>query len=214
MAKTLRFAAGSAGGGYHAIAERYRDALARNGIDVRIVETSGSVENARLLAEGVAHVALLQGEIAAPDGTETLGAMFYEPLFVFARTGAPVPRNPGLWQGLTIAAGAPGSGTAAAFDAVERGTGQSGNRRLPLLNGAKGVRLVALDHIAAPSRRMPQAEVITLPAAGISFAPVVPAQDFPMLGMVAHLVADDGLHSSLVDRLVMAARDNPAQLNF
>ncbi|MEX5727489.1 hypothetical protein Ga0609869_000842 [Rhodovulum iodosum] len=237
--KSVRFAAGAAGGGYYAIAERYRARLARDDIDMEIVETSGSVENAALLGERRVDVALLQGGIAAPEGTETLGAMFYEPLFVFARRDAEVPANPGRWAELTIAAGAPGSGTTAAFDALERAAGHApgANRRLPLsgaeaadallrgeadlavfvaplsapylapLFAEEGVGLLQLEHITALSRRMPQAEAITLPAAGVSFAPVVPPEDLRMLGMVANLVADERLHPSLADRLAMAARD-------
>lgn len=116
--KEVRLAAGGQGGGYWAIAERYRDALARDGITVEVVETSGSVENAALLARGAVDAALLQGGIAAPDDVESLGAMFIEPMLFFARADIDVPGNVADWNGLRAAAGEPGSGTAAAFESV------------------------------------------------------------------------------------------------
>ena len=57
----VRFAAGIEGGGYWRIAERYREILARDGIDLVLIPTAGSVENARLLESGDAQAGLLQG---------------------------------------------------------------------------------------------------------------------------------------------------------
>ncbi|MGC9418078.1 MAG: TAXI family TRAP transporter solute-binding subunit [Rhodovulum sp.] len=121
--KEVRLAAGAPGGGYWTIAERYRDRLARDGIRLDIMESSGSVGNAELLRRDAADAALLQGGVEAPDGVETLGAMFVEPMFFFARRGAGLPSNPGQWAGLRLAAGGAGSGTAAAFDGLERAAG-------------------------------------------------------------------------------------------
>ncbi|TCP44024.1 hypothetical protein [Rhodovulum marinum] len=236
--KEVRLAAGAPGGGYWAIAERYRDRLARDGIRLEIIESTGSVGNAELLRGGAADVALLQGGVAPPGGVESLGAMFLEPMFFFARRGAELPANPGRWAGLRVAAGGAGSGTAAAFDGLERAAGLAPGAVTRLaLGGAQaadalrtgaadiavfvaplsapylaplfvdpGVVLMRLDHMTALSRRMIQTEVITLPAAGIDFDPVVPPDDLRMLAMVAQLVARDDLHPSLVDRLAMAAR--------
>jgi TRAP-type uncharacterized transport system substrate-binding protein len=116
----LRFAAGRQGGGYHAVAERYRAALARDGVSVEIVETAGSTENARLLAEGAADVALLQGGVDPPAGAEVeaLAAVFVEPLLVFHRRTLLDATDPAAWRGLRVAAGEPDSGARAAVDAM------------------------------------------------------------------------------------------------
>lgn len=144
--KTMTLAAGGRDGGYWQIAERYRDILVRDGIAVTILETAGSGENAQLLAEGRADVALLQGGVAAPEGTEALAAVFREPLFIFTRTDAPVPANPGTWRDLTLAAGAPGSGTRIAIDQFLSVTGQAqANRLLPLGGTAAAEALVRGD---------------------------------------------------------------------
>lgn len=109
-------AAGPENGAYSALANQYRDILARDGIKLTIIKTAGSVENARLLDEGKVDAAILQGGIrpAAP-GIEAIGAIFFEPLVFLARRGEQISGNPALWRGLRITAGRPGSGTAAAF---------------------------------------------------------------------------------------------------
>ncbi|SLN13467.1 NMT1/THI5 like protein [Roseivivax jejudonensis] len=112
--RSVTFAAGMSGGGYHAIATRYAEILARDGIETRILETAGSVENVDRLSSGEADVALLQGGVHAEGGAEALGAMFYEPLFVFAQADADLSSNPGDWAGLGLAVGPEGSGTRAA----------------------------------------------------------------------------------------------------
>jgi TRAP-type uncharacterized transport system substrate-binding protein len=59
--RTLVLAAGSEGGGYYQIAERYRQILAHDGITLEIRETAGSVENASLIERGQVEVAIVQG---------------------------------------------------------------------------------------------------------------------------------------------------------
>lgn len=109
-------AAGPENGAYNALAKKYRDILARDGIEITIVETAGSVENARLLDEGQVDAAILQGGIRPehPD-IEAIGAIFFEPLVFLVRRDAKIPGNPAHWRGQRITSGRPGSGTAAAF---------------------------------------------------------------------------------------------------
>ena len=144
----VRFAAGIEGGGYWRIAERYRTILARDGVDLRLIPTAGSVENARLLAEGAADAGLLQGGITPEGRVETLGAVFVEPLLIFARTGAlapVVPPNIARWRGLRIAAGGEGSGTRAAVDVLldAAGVAADSNDRLALGGADAAAALVA-----------------------------------------------------------------------
>ena len=75
----------------------------------------------------------------------------------------------------------------------------------PLFDDA-GIRLVELDHLTAISRGMLQTEVLVIPSGGISLDPPRPNRDIEVLGMVAHLVAEQDIHPSLVDRLVEAAK--------
>jgi TRAP-type uncharacterized transport system substrate-binding protein len=128
---SLSFAAGRPGSAYFELAERYRRVLARDGIDLEIVETAGSVENAALLADPATGVmaGFLQGGVPLPPDTtvEALAATFLEPLWVMHTGALTDPADPSDWQDLRIAAGEPGSGTRfvveALAGAVERGIG-------------------------------------------------------------------------------------------
>ena len=74
--RTLRIATGAETGAYHRVAMEYRDILARSGITLELVPTSGTVENLRLLiarASDGPQVAFAQSgvslEIAAGEKT-------------------------------------------------------------------------------------------------------------------------------------------------
>jgi TRAP transporter TAXI family solute receptor len=109
-------ATGNESGAYHLFAQRYRDMLAQEKIRVELRPTSGSVENLKLLEDdgsGV-EVALIQGGIADSNEEEpalrSLGALYYEPLWVFYRADTELNRLTQL-AGRRIAAGPEGSGT-------------------------------------------------------------------------------------------------------
>ncbi|MEM9783325.1 MAG: TAXI family TRAP transporter solute-binding subunit [Pseudomonadota bacterium] len=123
--KTVTMASGRAGGGYFAVAERYRRILARDGITLEILETAGSVENGRLLAEGLADVALMQGGVALPDGAraEALAGVFLEPFLIFHRRTLQEAHDPTTWSALRVALGEENSGTRAALTATAAALG-------------------------------------------------------------------------------------------
>ena len=109
--KTVRLATGPAGSAYAGFGQRYAQALAREGITVQLIATEGSVANLKLLQTGGADVAFVRGGSgAAPmlanasaaassstagddDGEPllSLGALFYEPLWIFVRQDARAP---------------------------------------------------------------------------------------------------------------------------
>jgi hypothetical protein len=203
-----------------------------------IVATAGAVENAKLLAEGQVQAALLQGGVEAPEHTDSLGAVFFEPVFVFANYESEVSAVPATWTDLRIAAGGPGSGTqkAVAMLAEAAEIDVAANSVLPLggedaveallrgdvdiaifvaplaapylqpLFAAPAVELLDLPFAEAVSRRMLQSRVLTLPAGSVSMNLPIPATATEVLALVAQMIAVDGIHPSLVDRLVEAAR--------
>ncbi|MBS1217771.1 MAG: transporter solute receptor family protein, partial [Proteobacteria bacterium] len=108
---------GNEAGAYHLFAQRYRDLLAHEKIRVELRPSSGSVENLQRLTtpDTDVDVALIQGGIAAPEReypVRSLGAVYYEPLWVFYRDTAELTRLTQL-AGKRIAAGPEGSGTRA-----------------------------------------------------------------------------------------------------
>jgi TRAP-type uncharacterized transport system substrate-binding protein len=113
----VRLATGVEGGAYVAIGEVLRARLAVEGVELELVATSGSVENLGLLArEDGVDGAILQGgvglEQAREGRLESLGGLFYEPLWVFARNGA-APEDLRALRGRRAAVGPEGSGVRA-----------------------------------------------------------------------------------------------------
>jgi len=106
-------ATGSADGAYHAFAQRYAAYLVREGIELELRNTAGSMENLQLLRGAEVDLALVQGGVGDdPDGDalRSLGSVYYEPLWVFHRREAPLRRLSEL-AGRRIAVGPEGSGT-------------------------------------------------------------------------------------------------------
>jgi TRAP transporter TAXI family solute receptor len=110
-------ATGRSDGAYYQFAQQYRARLAREGIDLEIRETSGSVENIALLRDlgsGV-DLAFVQGGTGGAAVTTplwSLASLYFEPLWVFT----PVPRQPTdlrELRGRRLAVGPEGSGTRA-----------------------------------------------------------------------------------------------------
>ena len=110
-------ATGTEGGAYHLFGERYRDILARDGVRVELRPSAGSVQNLKWLTDPSSDVeaAFMQAGVASNaniDGLESLGGIYYEPLWIFYR-GA---RDLGLLNDLVgkrLAIGPEGSGTRA-----------------------------------------------------------------------------------------------------
>jgi TRAP transporter TAXI family solute receptor len=119
--RQIVMAAGAKEGAYYRIALQYQKILAREGIELEVLETAGSEENLALLQqpEGRVELALLQGG-AGRDGTaegvSSLGSMFYEPLWLFWRGES--PKTEAALKGKSIAMGAPGSGTLATIEVL------------------------------------------------------------------------------------------------
>jgi TRAP transporter TAXI family solute receptor len=111
--KIIRIATGAKNGAYYAFAQQYALLLASDGIVLEVVPTAGSVENFDLLKKGKVSLALVQGGSATDDDKErlqSLGTLFFEPVWVFTRTQKPIKRLSEL-KGNRVAVGAAGSGT-------------------------------------------------------------------------------------------------------
>ena len=98
--KTVTLATGPAGSAYAEFGQRYAQALARNGITVQQRTTEGSLANLQALRQGAAGAAFVRGGSAdvqadGEAGITSLGALFYEPIWVFYRPDAlaePAPK--------------------------------------------------------------------------------------------------------------------------
>ena len=116
--RRIVMATGPENGGYHWFGLRYREILARDGIELELRTTAGTFENVRLLEEpnGEVEVAFLQGGAGADEeipGVLSLGSVFYEPVWIFWRDHPPDTVQ--AFLGNRVAIGEPGSGTRSAI---------------------------------------------------------------------------------------------------
>jgi len=178
---TLRLATGGAGGAYQAFGEEYAGLLAENGITLELRQTSGSVENLKLLAdpEGGIDVAFVQGGIVDQpvEGVESLGSVYYEPLWVFTRVSTRPVRLPDL-AGRRIAIGPEGSGTRALALRVLAETG---------ITPAKATLLP--DDAAAAHQALREGRIDAVMTIGSPLSP-----------LVRGMLADEGLTLMSFDR--------------
>lgn len=111
----LVMAGGPDGSNFRAVAERYRQILARNGIELQVLSSHGSADNLDMLAENKVDIALVQSGVTRDGDVSdivSLGTMFRQPVTIFYRAPKPIERLSQL-AGQRIAVGHEGSGTRA-----------------------------------------------------------------------------------------------------
>ncbi|MEM8615617.1 MAG: TAXI family TRAP transporter solute-binding subunit [Pseudomonadota bacterium] len=235
--KAITFAAGTAGGEYYRLAEAYAEDLQRHGLAVTVRETAGTVENYALLMSGEADVAFLQGGLAGEAEREaliSLGGMLAEPFWVFVPVESPV-RDIGDLRTLRVAAGPPGSGTAALTERLKADWGGDWRASVPLAAEAASaellagqvdaavfaasirapyvqallrnpdVRLVSTRRAPALAMRYPALAPKTLFEGVIDLDRNIPAADVPLVAAIAQLGVRRDLHPAIQSVLLEAA---------
>jgi TRAP-type uncharacterized transport system substrate-binding protein len=137
---TLVISSGAAGGAYQRFAALYADVLARYGITVVEKPSGGSLDNLARLRDGEQAVdagffQVGTGEPVEGDALASLGALYYEPLWVFYRMGIEPPfgrlDQVLRLKGRRIAVGGPGSGSRhLALEVLHANGIDAGNTRL------------------------------------------------------------------------------------
>ena len=233
-------ATGPDDGAYHRFGLRYKEILARYGIELNLLQTAGAHENLRLLDDpgsGV-EVALLQGGLGVGrehPGLETLGSVFFEPLWIFSKGAAPeTVHEMGGWR---VAVGAPDSGTYRAFDFLaglnglglkELETRTIGGEAAEAALRAGEVdaacfmaspeapyirRLLETDDVVlmpvvrgeAYQRRFRFLATVVLPRGVADFERDLPPRDVPLLAVVANIGVRETLHPALIGPILEAA---------
>lgn len=136
---SLTIASGDTSGAYYAFARKYKEILAREGVELKIEVTSGSVQNLEMLRAGKIDAAFLQSGIGKPrkdDAVFSLGSLYFEPLWVFHRANAEIDLLSGL-KGRTIAIGGVGSGTRTFVEPILARNGVSRKNTRILDSGGK-----------------------------------------------------------------------------
>ncbi len=112
--RVVTLATGPAGASYAAYGAKYREVLARHGLEVRLRPTQGDVENLALLRDprsGVSAAFLQTDMTSAQQSPElvSLGSLFYQPIWLFRRRDG----REGPFGGRRVSIGPEGSGTRA-----------------------------------------------------------------------------------------------------
>jgi TRAP transporter TAXI family solute receptor len=110
LPRVIRIASGQHSGLYYAFAQDFAKRLQeRTGRPVRVIETVGSEENARLLRDGGAELALMQTGLLTPEGVVGVAPVFPESLHFLVRKGGAI-RSPADLAGRRVGLGMRGSG--------------------------------------------------------------------------------------------------------
>ena len=108
--KKITISTGGETGAYFKIAQQYRAELAKEGIELEVISSSGSGENISRLIKKEADLAFIQGGTGKGEVLLSLGSLYYEPLWIFLRKDVKAEKLTDLAE-LRIANGSEGSGT-------------------------------------------------------------------------------------------------------
>lgn len=147
----LVMATGPPGGAYEKYGERYRESLAKYSVTLELKPTHGAAENFALLRDGRVDVAFVQGGIGVPlpevnnePPVVSLGALYYEPMWIFLAADRPQVDRLAELAGTRMAVGAEGSGTRSlALKLLSEGGAMEGGTRFLPVGGEEA--LAALD---------------------------------------------------------------------
>lgn len=239
---SIALGTGTPDSGYHMFGKRYREILSREGVVVELRTSAGSQENLSRLMDDDSEleVGFFQGGsgyAANAPNLVSLGAIYYEPLWIFYRGG--VVRDLAGLQGRRLAIGLPQSGTHAlslqllAVNGVVLPPTQllpigdrEANERLlrgeidavflvappesPLVSqliSARGIRLMSLELADAYTRRFPFLTKVVLPRGVFDFINNIPSHDVNLVSPTANLLAQRDLHPALAYLLMRAATE-------
>ena len=114
---SITISSGGKDGAYYFYAQQYKEILKRNNITVRILESSGSLENIQRLTDNQVDLAFVQGGTSTnpvendPDSKLlSLGSLYYEPIWIFL-SNTFKPETLSDFKNHNVAIGNQGSGT-------------------------------------------------------------------------------------------------------
>ena len=110
---TLKIAAGQPDSYFYKTAEIYKKYLARQGVELEIIQTKGAADSLTLLNDNKVDLALAHGGLTtkkeSPD-LVSLGSISYEPLWVFQRKNTKILTDISQLKGMKVATGEKGTG--------------------------------------------------------------------------------------------------------
>jgi TRAP transporter TAXI family solute receptor len=112
LSRTFTISTGRETGIYYAFANQYTELAAENGVEVEVVTGAGSIQTLDRLIAGEVDMGFVQGGTTAGKDTselESLGSMYYEPVWVFHRADLEMRYLSDL-MGMRVGVGEVGSG--------------------------------------------------------------------------------------------------------
>jgi TRAP-type uncharacterized transport system substrate-binding protein len=237
--RTFTLVTGDPNGAYHAFGVRLATELKKQGLEVTLRSSKGSNENLALLAsndESIS-IALVQSGLRtdAHADFQSLGSLFYEPLWVFTRRNLVLGSLQDL-RGRRVAVGAEGSGTLPLALQVLGANELTGQVTTVQIGGEEAGmalregRVDAACFVGSPQgaaikqliddpeltfhglRRerayqaaFPNLATMTIGEGQLNLAKNIPAGDRVMLAAVVSLVINDRFHPGLAPALLEAA---------
>jgi TRAP-type uncharacterized transport system substrate-binding protein len=126
--RNLKLASGPEGSSFHRWATSYQKELAKHGVTLEIIPSSGSLDNLHRLQSAEADIGFVAGGSMKEEnltGLMSLGSISNQPLWIFYRDEAPIQRLSQL-EGRRIAIGTEGSATRALALAMLQSNGLTG----------------------------------------------------------------------------------------
>lgn len=176
--RSLTIATGSTDGAYRAFGMQLQARLALEGVGLQVIETDGSVDNLQRLETKQVDVAFMQSGLTDGQSNsqfESLGALYFEPVWIFTRQDLLISRLTDL-VGMRVAVGGAGSGSRMVARKLLESNGlsetdvelsdDSGLNAVQALEGGAIDALIAVASISAPMiealLRSPQVRLTTL----------------------------------------------------
>jgi len=215
--ETLTFATGTETGMYSQFASLLAEQLKANGdINLQVVHSAGSGENAQLVAQGKVDFAIVQTGVVSFKPMQVVTPLFVEPLIILVNAKAGVNYLSDL-RGRSIDLGPKGSGSRLSGERIlehyeiipgkmredfNTKTGPHGsefdvkfmvtgllNQSLKRRIRIQGQTVMAIKDAAAISLKYPHLQTVTIPRGIFSSNPSVPLNDIQTLASTAILVA-------------------------
>jgi TRAP transporter TAXI family solute receptor len=147
--RSLTLASGPEGSSFARWAGAYQKALAKQGVTLAVLPSTGSLDNLKLLqsAERRADIGFVTGGVVEGQniaGLRSLGSIAYQPLWVFYRSPAAITRLSEL-AGKRLAIGGPGSATRAIATTLLAANGLTGEPTVFSDLDAAGATAALLD---------------------------------------------------------------------
>lgn len=235
----IRISTGARGGQYFQVGQTLAEFVGKQtGRGVAVLESEGSGENMRRVAEAQADLAIIQADSIPLEGVAVLTALYREPMFVIVR------KNSGLREirdlaGRKVALGREGSGMKNSARAVLEHYGvpldslkETGHYFTDLMKDASldaamvttgfenpdlrevlrtgNFELLPVEDADALSVRYPYLSPVEIPRGLFSEGPPVPARTVPTVAAMAVLVAHPSAGKSLINATLESLYETPA----